>query len=165
MAIDKVKRSFVWLRKVMRITEKTTLPGEILGDIRPILDTFGWDLLTRTERLRAVSPGVTFNVLLPTVPEDEAHLVIACDVFHNEGAAKDLTILYRNRGGLDVALTNTGGTGQFFHRVLERPFLVNAGERLIGNSRNSINGGFDFTISALFIRLDLGEYVPGSPYG
>jgi len=161
MARDKVKRAFVWIRKTLRIIDRTTLPAEILGEIRPTLDTFGWDRLASTEFATASSPGATTLVQLAAVPEDEAHLFVAAHVTHDDPVgSKDITLMLEDLGGNRTALTTTVGPNASFFIALLRPILVAPGARLIGVSRNAIAGGSNFVIAGLFARLDVGEYIP-----
>lgn len=166
MAIDKIKRNFVWLRKVLRITEKTTLPGQILGEIRPALDTFGWDL-PPIQFVSQSTPGVTTATILPVVPEDEAHLFFACDIFHDDPVgSKDIAILYRKGTIEEVGVQGTvDNVVEKFLVTLPRPMLVQAGSSLMGRATSSIAAGSDFIIRGLFVRLKPGEYLAASPFG
>lgn len=166
MAIDKIKRSFVWLRKVLRITEKTTLPGQILGEIQPALDTFGWDL-PPIEFVSKTTPGITTATFLPVVPEGEAHLFFACDVFHSDPVgSKDIAIVYVKQVLEEVGIAGTlDNAVEKFLITLGRPMLVPAGSGLAGRATTSIAAGSDFIIRGLFVRLKPGEYLTASPFG
>ena len=161
MAIDKIKRSLFWLRQTLRITEKTTLPGEILGEIRPTLDSFGWERLSVPVPITATSAGATTLVELPLVPDDEAHYFIAAHITHDDPVgSKDYSLMLVDVRGNRFALTRTIGQSQNFFLELGRPILVPPGGRLAGVSRNAIAGGSNFVIGGLFARLDIGEYLP-----
>ncbi len=165
MAMDKIKRSFLWLRRSLEIIDKTTLPAEILGEVRPTLDLFGWDLPVY-EFISTVAAGVATTTRLAPVPEGETHLFCACDISHNDPVgSKDMSIQLENVGGSQVALTQTVGLNANFFVALRRPYLVTAGSNLMGVSRNAIALGSQFTIRAMFIRLTPGEYLPGTPFG
>lgn len=165
-----INRAFSWLKKVLEITEVTNAPDVLLPTVQPELDVFGWERLEEMETQVQSTAGVTFAVSLETVPEGEMWYVVAAELTHDEGASKDLTLVLVNRVGVEVALITTSGTPQFFRRSLgsnsgTSPIIVPQGWTLRGVSRNQINIGFTFQISAHFQRIAVGEYVPGSPYG
>jgi len=166
MPSDKIKRLNTWLRKTLVITEKTTLPGTINGEVRPILDAMGWDLLQLTEHVNAVVPGPTLFARLPIVPADEAHLFLCCGARHDDPANQRIIgINYRDPAGAEAPV-QSGITLQPEQNVaVSRPVLVLAGARLVAVSADSVIIGTNLTILGQFIRLNIGEYIPGSPYG
>ena len=93
MAIDKIKRAFIWMRVALRITDKTTLPGDVLGEIRPILDTFGWDRRSPESSGPGDGPQTENNqsnlagdvVTLSAVPEGVMRYVLYASASHDEG--------------------------------------------------------------------------------
>ncbi len=166
MARDKIKRAFIWMRNAMRIIEKTTLPGEISGEIRPIIDVFGWDRLQEPVfETATVTGGAATEVQLSVVPENEARLYLSADFFHTSVTAKDIRIVFRDRGGQGVSLSRTLGFPANFFGNLERPILVPAGSRLAAVSRTAIGALEDLTIAGMSYTLPIGEYVPFTPYG
>ncbi len=166
MARGGINRSFSWLKKVLEITEVTNAPDVLLPTVQPALDVFGWERFGEPETQVRSNPGVTSAVSLDTVPEGEMWFFLACAMLHNDtGSAKDVTLVLRNRLNVEIPVTNTGGISANFHRVLERPLLVPQGWQMRAISRNTINLTFDFSITGTFVRLDIGEYHPGAPYG
>ena len=171
MPIDKVKRAFTWLRKSLRIIDKTTLPGEILGEVRPTLDVFGWDLIAENppEQVNNSSAGATLFTRLPPVPEGEVHLFLTCDAEHTDPVGSHiLRIDYRDETALaeSTIVSVATGTALFDDRVIiRRPILVTPGARLVVISSDSIPIGSVLNIRGHFVRLNLGEYFAGSPYG
>lgn len=166
--IDIVKRLNTWLRKSLQITEKTTLPGTITGEIRPIIDAMGWDLLQFAEVAGRVTAGATTSTRLTVVPPGEAHYFLGCDITHDDGGAHTILIAYRSASGNETTIGPVDAVAAYNAQVpavLSRPILVLPGDGLVGNSLDSIPIGSDFTIRGHFIRLELGQYVPGSPYG
>ena len=166
---DKIKRAFTWLRKSLEITEKTNLPGTIDGEIRPILDAYGWDLLQLPEQARLVTAGPTLVTRLAPVPAGEAHLFISCDLVHSDGAATHaIWIQLRAADGTESVVMKVGDPllrADSVPASMGRPILVPAGARLFGQSLDSIPIATTFVIRGHFIRLKVGEYVQGSPYG
>ena len=85
MAIDKIKRNFVWLRRVLGIIDKTTLPGEIVGEVRPTMDIFGWDRLfgpTEHDTSGVAAPATTVSG--PVTPDDVLRVVLHASVVHTD---------------------------------------------------------------------------------
>jgi len=166
MARDKVKRAFIWIRNYLRIIDKTTLPGEILDEIRPSIDTLGWDRLQEPIfETVTVTAGASTEVQLSIVPEDEARYYMALSAFHTSATAKDIHIAFRDRAGNSVGLNRSLGLPANQVLALERPFLVPAGARVAMVSRTAVGVGEDLTITGMSYTLDIGEYVPASPQG
>ena len=156
----------IWMRRALGIIEKTTLPGEIVGEVRPTLDTFGWDKLSEPERQSVQVVGTIFEVSLPPAGDDELLYVFAVDVVHTDGvSAKDIGIFLVDDTGLETSISTTIGLSANFHRSVGFPVVVPPRFLLRARSRNAIITPSLFTISALFVRLDVGEYIPAAPYG
>jgi len=170
MPTDKIKRAITWIRKTLEITEKTELPGTIDGKIIPALDAFGWERGAELEFVTAAAAGVTTIVQLPNVPEGEAHYFLSCHLTHDsvEGA-RQMAIAMRidpDAVASGVSITSTVLVTQFHFLAMQRPILVPPRGRLIGRvDALNIPAGRTFTIAGQFLRLPIGEYVTGSPYG
>ena len=132
-----------------------------------LLDTsVGWSSCITPEFITATSAGSTSLVQLAVVPTGEIHWYIACSITHDDAAgSKDMYIVHEDASAKRVGLTTQIGITTDFNIALLRPVMVPAGERLAGVSRTAVAAGSDFVISGQFLRLSLGEYVPGSPYG
>jgi len=165
MAMDKIKRSFTWLRRSLEIIDKTTLPGQILDEVRPGLDTFGWDV-PEYEFVTTATGGATNLTRLPNVPEGEAHLFLACDVSTDDPVGtKDVSIAIENIANSNVTLEGTVSIPAGSFLSLTRPILVTSGSNLMGLARIAIPIGQIFTVRGMFIRLQPGEYLASSPFG
>lgn len=160
-----INRPFSWLKKVLQITEKTVAPDTLLSGVNPTVDVFGWERFLPERAVTTAAGSTTTTRLLP-VPEGEAHLFLACDISHDDPiGSKDMSLQYENELGNQVALERTAGLNANFFITLTRPILVTAGNNLMGVSRNAIAVGSNFIIRGMFIRLEPGEYLYGSPFG
>jgi len=169
IAIDKVKRAFIWIRKTLRITDKTTLPGDVDGMIRATLDTFGWDRLAPQSSGPGVGP-VTENqqsilggdvAALSVVPDDVMRYVIAASASHDDPVAGGLALsLQMRHGGLDIGLTQASSTAASpVRHGLLKPFLLAPGEQLLARSTPAPVITARIFCRMLFVDLDLGEYI------
>jgi len=166
MAIDRLKKNIAWLRKTLEIIDRTTLPGTIVGEIRPVLDALGWDLIQETERAATTAGGSTQVARLPPVDAGEAHLFLSCSTNHDESAVSHiLNLNYRDPDGTESGVSDGAAVIDEVPVVLKRPFLVLAGARLTAFSADAIPVASNLFIRGHFIRLDIGEYIPGSPWG
>ena len=169
MASDKVKRALIWLRTSFRITDKTTLPGEILGEIRPVVDVFGWDRYNPRSVGAGSGPsfqnangGVATNIaLLSIVPDDVSRLVIYASMSHNDPAGLIMAMIVRG-GGVDlaVAMSSVAIVPEPIRFPLPRQILLQPGEQLIAVSEVAPAAGFRLNVRYKFVDLDPGEYVP-----
>jgi len=169
IAIDKVKRAFIWLRKTLRITDKTTLPGDVDGMIRPTIDTFGWDRLAPQSSGPGVGP-VTENqqsilggdvATMSVVPQDVMRYVIAASCSHDDPVAGGLALSLQCRhGGLDIGLTQASSTAASpVRHALLTPFLLAPGEQLLARSTPAPVITSRIFVRMLFVDIDLGEYI------
>ena len=166
MAIDKVKRAFIWIRNALRIIDKTTLPGEILGEIRPTLDTFGWERLPEAQTTTFTGSAAADNVITSVVPQDVVRVILAASM-QSTDATQALTEWIEIRsvlgGSLDIGISRPVlvGIGDNGTRVpLERIIYMNPGDRLVGRSSPAPAVATALQIRWLFIDLPVGEYIP-----
>ena len=169
MATDKVKRAFVWMRNAMRIIDKTTLPGEIAGEIRPTVDTFGWDRLNpqssgaglgpQTEA--AQGPLAGDSVLLTAVPQGVMRYVIYASMSHDDPLTLVLSMQIRI-SGLDIGVFQEAAPASVspFRIGLNRPILLAPGEQLLCRSSPAPAAGQRLFVRYKFVDLDPGEYIP-----
>lgn len=54
---EKITRALIWIRKSLRIIEKSESPDEFLDSIRPTVDAFGWERLLETTIEEVSSPA------------------------------------------------------------------------------------------------------------
>jgi len=172
MAEDKIKRAFVWLRQTLRITERTTLPGAVLGEIRPTIDTFGWD--RRSPQPSGVGNGpinenaqgglAADTVLLSIVPAGIMRYVLYLSYSHDDPAANlALSVQIRTGGpatidiGLDPQVTDAAPNP--VRQGFNRPLLLEPGTRLLLRSSPAPAAGQRLFIRYRFVDLDFGEYI------
>lgn len=169
MAEDKIKRAFVWIRQTLRIVDRTTLPGAILGEVRPTLDTFGWDRLSPSPSGVGNGPSsenqqgtlAADTVQLTAVPAGIMRYVIRASCSHNDPVAGGLELSLQVRGfGVDVALdaprqvlANPNRNG------LSRNILLSPGDILVCRSVPAPAVGTRIFIRYVFVDLDFGEYI------
>ncbi|MEE9263822.1 MAG: hypothetical protein V3V11_05150 [Vicinamibacteria bacterium] len=165
MARDKVKRAFVWIRKSLRIIDRTTLPGEILGEIRPTLDTFGWERFNEPESSSVSSANVNF-IVGPAVPEGFLRYVLAASVETNAAILNETIWIDWSAGGVVTGLIQPflapprdlpGGEVRV---GLERPIVMREGDTLRGRCNPTMAGGERVFINQRFVDIEIGEYIP-----
>jgi len=170
MASDKVKRAVIWLRTAFRITDKTTLPGEILGEIRPSVDVFGWDRLNRESSGPGVGPqsvnalgGLAVSrVNLPAVPEGTMRYVIGASMESNDpGFIGFLSFEIASQGTQmspqEPFFLNANG---FNVRIgLNRHLLLEPGDIFSMRSEPVPGPAFRNSVRMRFVDIDFGEYI------
>jgi len=170
MARDKVKRAFIWIRNTLRIIDRTTLPGEILGEIRPTLDTFGWDRLSPAPAGEGTGPVAenaqgalaTNSVLLSAVPQGVMRYVIFLSGSHDDPVAGGLELSFQLRvAGVDVGISSSAVVAANPVRMgLERNILLAPGELLLMRSVPTPAIGTRLFLRYRFVDIDFGEYIP-----
>ncbi len=160
MAIDKIKRSFTWIRNALRVIDKTTLPGEIQGDIRPSIDLFGWERLPE-EQILQVAAAATGEVLSATPPVGTLRLVLHCSLLIT-GSGVGVTAIIRKRNALGancgLPTDRDAIEDDEVASVIGRTFLA-AGDVIVAAYVNPPLGGTS-TLSLNVVDLDIGEYIP-----
>lgn len=165
MAIDKIKRAITWIRKSLDITEKTTNPGTIDGNIRPTIDAFGWERLPQTELTSVSSPsGTSVDFGAAFTDTQSIRLIMKASFRHTDtGVTHSVSIIKRlSSGGAEVGLP------------LDRPTII-VGEiaSMIGHTYLIAGQILQFQIvTALvagaiaanieFVDIPRGEYIPSS---
>jgi len=164
--VDKIKRAITWIRKSLEITEKTTQPGTISGEIVPTIELAGWDLNRVLEhRNFAGGPGATATIT-PVVPAGEAHLYVALCGFHTDALANhNVSLVYLSELNEFVQITDSSLMDDEGIIAIDRPFLVPAGATLRVIADRAV-GASEIHIKGQFYRFTTaGEYFPGSPWG
>ncbi len=167
-----INRGLMWLRRTLQITEETKSPSVLSEIVRPNMDVFGWDRMERLdhELVTVVGPAAV-NVTGQPVPEDEMFLIMAAELFHNDTVTTQPMGMVMTSGGGPggpggIFVTDTVDTAANFRVTLKRPLLIPPGGNLSGNALlPGIGATFTFFLEYLFVRLDVGEYIPASPYG
>lgn len=171
MAEDKLKRSFIWLRQALRIIDKTTLPGTIVGEVRPTIDIFGWDrlnpessgpgngpeslnnngaLANTTASMVAVPAGVMRYIINASCQTDDAALIafMRMEVVKDGIAIAAQEPFFLNANGANVRIG------------LNRHLLLETGDVLQCVSSVAPAAGQRNSIRARFVDIDFGEYIP-----
>jgi len=162
MASDKIKRSFLWMRKSLGIIEKTTLPGEVLGEVRPTMDLFGWERLVdlQVERINAAAPAVSIasNVL----PDGVTRYIHSCSLTHTDtGVNHEASLIKRrNPSAFNVGIPTDRTTISTLQQcsMIGRTF-IKGNEFIIGQVLVPPVAGV-ITLTFYFVDIDEGEYIP-----
>lgn len=163
MATDKIKRNFVWLRKVLGIIDKTTLPGEVLGDVRPTMDLFGWDRLADVPEFASpftAAPGTITTG--PVTPEGFLRCYKHVAVRHTDtGVSHFLWIEKGLPGAVFVGLTAPNiEVPPLVPQAAPKWILVEPGAFLRGRTDIALVAGA-IAMDMSFFDLPIGEYIPG----
>lgn len=161
MARDKIKRSFLWLRKTLDIIDKTTLPGEILGEVRPTLDMFGWERLPEEQIIFVAGTAVSIKVST-SPPAGTVRLVLHCSLAPT-GTGVGLTAILRKRNPAGTASVGLPTDRDAIEddevaSMIGHTFLTE-GEVIVGEYVNPPVGGVS-TLTLSVIDLPVGEYIP-----
>lgn len=161
---DKIKRAFVWLRKALVITEKTTAPGALLNTIQTTLDVFGWERYDETTNRNTVSAANVNTVSSPAVPDDVLRLIIEASVETSNAALA----FHMWMDKLDAASNINVGVMRpiavpisaiVIRNALERPLILRPGDVLAGRCTPATGVGETLAIRQRFIDLPIGEYI------
>ncbi len=165
--VDQIKRSILWLRKTLRITDSATqVPGEIEGRIKPVLDALGWELIKgESENENLSSSGPTTSVSSSKVPAEQGFLVFAAHIVHTDArpTVHSLGFSYKAPDNDQIGYETPHEVEDGTRIALSRPVYLEPGAILVGTSADSVTGALQMRMA--FYRLAVGEYVPGSPYG
>lgn len=164
MALDKIKRNFTWLRKALGIIDKTTLPGLVDGDVRVVMDLFGWDRLPESQEIVASNPNTTQVSTAAFTDEGVLRLILLASTTHSDvGINHTMWITKRNPTrslvvtGVPTDRDNVDSGEQC--SMIGHTFLT-AGEILIGNTDIATQVGTNMIITTSFVDLPFGEYFP-----
>jgi len=160
---DKIRRAIIWMRKTLDITQKTTQPGSISGEIRPTLDVFGWDRYKDIESVSFSGTNVT-TASMGAIGNDVMRLIINGQVDStNNVLALFLNFRLTSFGGQTVALQEPFlvpiGSGGLDVGML-RPVLLGPGDNFSVSSRPATGIGELLVGRIRFIDLPIGEYIP-----
>jgi len=159
---DKIKRSLVWLRKTLGIIDKTTLPGEILGEVRPTIDALGWFRYENLE-IDQVNGAAPIAVLASTVtPPNVMRIITHASLSHTDTGVTHLASLNkrRNPGNFNIGLPTDRASiavGEFCSLIGRTVLLEN--EFLIGQVVAAPVAG-NISLRSFFVDIEIGEYIP-----
>ena len=159
MPVDKIKRSFTWLRKSLGIIDKTTLPGDVNGEVRVAMDLFGWDRLQQpaVHQNSGTAAATTVNGLI--CPADVLRLVLQGDVHHND--VVDRTIWMEKvtpASSVALGIVVPRDLGSLEPNPLERWVFLVEGERLRARA-DAMGAGMVLSLTISIIDLPVGEYI------
>jgi len=171
VAMDKVKRALIWLRTAFRITDKTTLPGEILGEIRPTVDTFGWDRLNPQssgpgegpQSLNANGALAAASASFAAVPEGVMRYIISASWSTDDPALVAFLLAEIVKDGITIAVQEPffiNANGANVRIGLQRHILLEPGDVLQMRSSVAPAAAQRNNIRARFVDIDFGEYIP-----
>ncbi len=161
-----INRAFSWIKKILEVTEETTVPERVLAEVRPSLDVFGWEAYEgmSSENQTLANTATVSGV---TVPEGVNRLYLAASVDTND-IVNEFTLwieMFPANGtstAVTAPVTPPINRGTSFIRAggLPRPFLLGPGGTVRGRAAPATAGGATLTIRAIFIDLPIGEYIP-----
>jgi len=166
MSTDKIKRQFIWLRKVLELIDRTTLPGEILGEVRVGLELFGWDRLPETITVENKGATATGTVLSVPAPDGFTRVILQGEVVSSDSAiAQKLFLTQTGVLGVGAEVGVSAPTSQAIGEagtpgVLTTRVFLQQGERLIGRAIPAPGVGENLTLQYRHIDLPFGEYIP-----
>ena len=160
-----INRGFMWIRKVLEITEETEVPQVVSEQVRPAIDLFGWDRYTpgHPDDINAQGTLAADSVLLAPVPAGIMRYVIFASCSHNDPVAGglELSIQVRVEGALDIGVSRPIQVLANPTRVgIERSILMAPGEVLLCRSNPAPAAGTRIFIRYRFVDLPFGEYIP-----
>ncbi len=167
MPTDKIKRAITWIRKSLEITEKTTNPGTVDGNILPTIDTFGWSRLGADVRFEETSATATNRVLGSAVPVDVLRLVLEASVEHGDTLVDHTLWIDHEHGASSNAIAIQSPfeaiaslAGNPVQVGLMRHVVMREGDRLSGRATPVLGVGLTLRIVITFVEIPIGEYVP-----
>jgi len=160
--IDKIKRNFLWLRRALGIIDKTTLPGDVVGEVRPTVDLFGWERLPEEQFLATVAGDPATAIASAATPANTLRIVYGASLEHTDTGVNHICWLIkrRNPGSIDVGLPTDRSdidVGEFMS-MIGTTFLVE-GDFIIAEIIGAPVAG-QLSLRLNVVDVDLGEYVP-----
>ncbi len=165
---DKLQRAITWIRRVLQVTEKSDAPNQVLGEIQPVIDVFGWDRFRDGIDAATATNTDANSVSLPAVPEDVLRLILNASV----DTSNDLLAFTM---WIDLAIADRGGLQMSVMRPVDIPIsaginircgiqdtlILRPGDILRGRCAPASGVGEAISIDVRFIDLPLGEYIRG----
>ncbi len=157
-----INRGFMWLRKVLEITEKTDVPQVLSEVARPVVDMFGWERLPTSASEEFIGSDATDNVVSLQVPDGFVQLITAASVETTEAVSTALWLTKRPKeANQQIALVSPVAVLSDLQVALTRPIVLLPGERLIGRSPTGTPAvGENLTLRFSSVLLPIGEYIP-----
>jgi len=162
VAEDKIKRSITWIRKALEITEKTTNPGTVAGEIIPNLDVLGWDRYSDSVSQDFFATNSN-NVASAAVPEGVLRFITEASMLTDNNVLAFTMWLELVHSGLRIGLSRPfllPAVSSGVQLGLERPILLQPGDNLRANLNPASGVGSLIVLRTRSIDLPIGEYVP-----
>ncbi len=160
--VSGINRGFMWLRKVLQITEETESPSVLSEIVRPTMDVFGWDRLAQVrvhDNSGAAAPASTVNA--PITPNDVLRVVFHASVRHTDTGVDHLLWIDKleaSGGGLTGITTSNLAVPVGVDQGTDRWIFLEPGTRLRGRADIALVAGA-LAIDLNFIDLPIGEYI------
>lgn len=160
----RINDTLTWIGRALgidRASEVGDTPRVVTDTIQAVVTAQGWQSLKPEHIEVTVTNGTV--ALLPVVPENQQFLYLTFQMRHTQAATRNIVIAYVDNRGNASGIAGEFAMGVNQDETLSRPILVHQFDTLGMVSQQTITG--DLVISAHFIRLAKGDYVPGNPYG
>ncbi len=164
--VTKIKRAFLWIRKMLEITERTDVPESIENVVRPALDMLGWERMPEVTTVQNIGAAATAFVVSGVSPDNFVRVIVAAQVESSDVLlAQDLWLA--QRGVLGVA--NDVAVSQVYSQAIgmagtpaatDKLVFLSPGERLVGHSSPAPGVAQQLTMRHRQIDLPIGEYIP-----
>ncbi len=164
-----INRAFLWIKKVLEVTEVTNVPEAVLDRVHVSSDLFGWERIPEAQAQTAAGTNVSF-VTSQAVPDDTVRIVLAASVeTSNDADAISLwleldTAVARGAPGSLVGITTPFltlvGSVNPQRPGTHRPYLMSPGDTTIARASALVGAAETLTIRLRFIDLPIGEYIP-----
>jgi len=158
-----INRGFMWIRKVLEITEQTESP-QVLGEVaQPTIDVFGWERLAEVRSFDssgAAAPATTVSG--PATPDGVLRVVLHASVVHTDTGVDHFLWIDK------VQPTGGGITGVTSPNIavpinvdvgMTRVIHLQPGTILRGRADIALVAGA-LSLDLEFIDLPIGEYFP-----
>lgn len=153
------------MRKTLQITEQTTNPGTIAGEIRPTIDALGWERRSETDSASADGIAVT-EVSFPEQADDVFRIITSVSIEHLDIASVHTVWLTLQQGLRFATIVGIIRPETIPVSAIpiplgsSLPFVMIPGDILRGHCDPATPVGVVLRIKARFIDIDIGEYVP-----
>lgn len=165
-----INKSLEWIAKSLgrsvRSTAPDNLPREVEEGIVAGIDVLGWDRYV-DRRISVESIGTAVATIDgPVCPEGEARLVWPASIVHNDAVVHFISVeLVETRGepnlfGTTISPSPGVSVAALRPNTIQGPQLLLPGDFIRGRSDGTLAPGTDLVLRQVFVRLELGEYMP-----
>jgi len=160
----RINDSLSWIGRALGIDRASEIgdsPRLVTDTIQAVVTAQGWQNLTPEFVTQVTTNGTA--VILPAPLPNESFYYLSLQFRHNQAATRDILICYQDEEGNRSAIDGEFQATVNIDFSMTRPILVAPGHSIGVVSQQTVTG--DLTVFAHFVRLAVGEYVPGNPYG